>query len=85
MGQFWKVVQRGMPLESMIGGVGTLFVSTLLVNTLFFVLIQCLPAAFIFLENPQVQLPDKIIKSLAYYSILGLWKLNEVPLEMYLM
>ncbi len=69
----------------MIGGVGTLFVSTLLVNTLFFVLIQCLPAAFIFLENPQVQLPDKIIKSLAYYSILGLWKLNEVPLEMYLM
>jgi hypothetical protein len=38
-----------------------------------------------FSENPQVQLPDKIIKNPAYYSILGLWKLNEVPLETYLM
>jgi hypothetical protein len=38
-----------------------------------------------FLENQQVQLPDKIIKTPAYYTILGLWKLNEVPLETYLM
>jgi hypothetical protein len=36
-----------------------------------------------FLENPQVQLPDKIIKNAAYYTILGLWKLNEVPFETY--
>ncbi len=38
-----------------------------------------------FLENPQVQLLDKIIKNLAYYTILRLWKLNELPLETYLM
>jgi hypothetical protein len=37
-----------------------------------------------FVENPQVQLPDKIIKNPAYYTILGLWKLNEAPLETYL-
>jgi hypothetical protein len=37
-----------------------------------------------FLENPQLQLPDKIIKNPCYYTILGLWKLNEVPLETYL-
>ncbi len=36
------------------------------------------------LENSQVQLPDKTIKSPAYYTILGLWKFNEVPLETYL-
>jgi len=36
------------------------------------------------LENPQVQLPDKIEKNPAYNTILGLRKLNEVPLEMYL-
>jgi len=34
-----------------------------------------------FLENPQVQLPDKIIKNPAYYTILGLSKFNEVPFE----
>jgi hypothetical protein len=37
-----------------------------------------------FLENPQVQLPDKIEKTPAYYTILGLWKLNEVPFETYM-
>jgi hypothetical protein len=36
------------------------------------------------LENPQLQLPEKFIKNPAYYTILGLWKLNEVPLETYL-
>ncbi len=36
------------------------------------------------MENPQVQLPDKIEKNPAYNTILGLRKLNEVPLEMYL-
>ncbi len=36
------------------------------------------------MENPQLQLPDKIIKNPGYYTILGLWKLNEVPLETYL-
>jgi hypothetical protein len=37
-----------------------------------------------FSQNPQVQLPHKIIENPAYYTILGLWKLNEVPFETYL-
>jgi len=41
--------------------------------------------SLIFLENSQVQLLDKIIKNPAYYTIMGLWMLNEVPLETYLM
>jgi hypothetical protein len=36
-----------------------------------------------FLENPQLQLPENFIKNPGY-NILGLWKLNEVPLETYL-
>ncbi len=38
-----------------------------------------------FFGNPQFQLLDKIEKNPPYYIILGLWKLNEVPLETYLM